>query len=88
MLVLSRKEGESILIADNIKITISEVRGSRVKLAIEAPLDVKILRMDDLPRKFPPKVQNPPKKSQQHPLMNQEDVLAATRRGSIEEPSS
>ena len=39
MLVLSRRVGESIVISDNITVTVLEVRGSRVKLGISAPVD-------------------------------------------------
>ncbi|MCA9034838.1 MAG: carbon storage regulator [Planctomycetaceae bacterium] len=52
MLVLSRKKGESIQIADNISITVTEVKGGRVRLSIEAPRSVRILRgelTDSLP---------------------------------------
>lgn len=44
MLVLSRKEGEAILIGDDIKIIILTLVGSRVRVGIEAPDGVKILR--------------------------------------------
>ncbi len=44
MLVLSRKPGEKLVISDNIIITVLEVVGSRVRLGIEAPGDVRILR--------------------------------------------
>lgn len=44
MLVLSRKPGESVLIGAGITITVREIRGGKVRLAIEAPGDVLILR--------------------------------------------
>lgn len=44
MLVLSRKKGESIQIAENINITVCEVRGGRVRLSIDAPRSVRVLR--------------------------------------------
>jgi carbon storage regulator CsrA len=44
MLVLSRKSNESIVIGDNIRITIASVRGRYVRVGIEAPPAVKILR--------------------------------------------
>ena len=44
MLVLSRKQGESLRIGDNITVTVLEVRGRVSKLGIEAPADVRILR--------------------------------------------
>lgn len=46
MLVLSRKTGESIQIAGNIRVTVTEVRGGRVRLSIEAPDDVRVLRKE------------------------------------------
>lgn len=44
MLVLSRKEGEKLVIGDNITIVVSRVAGNRVTLGIEAPSDVRIIR--------------------------------------------
>lgn len=44
MLVLSRKEGERIVIGDQITLVVSKVSGNRVTLGIEAPKDVKITR--------------------------------------------
>ena len=46
MLVISRKIGESIMLGDDIEIKIAEVSGERVKLAIEAPREVLILRKE------------------------------------------
>jgi carbon storage regulator len=46
MLVLSRKAGESIQIDGQIKITILTVSGSRVKVGIDAPEEVRILRSE------------------------------------------
>ncbi len=44
MLVLSRKEGEKLVIGDNITLVISKIAGNRVTVGIEAPADVKIVR--------------------------------------------
>lgn len=44
MLVLSRKNGQKIIINDNIEITILESRFDNCKIAINAPKDVKIFR--------------------------------------------
>lgn len=44
MLVLSRKEGEKLVIGDNITLVVSKISGNRVTVGIEAPADVKIFR--------------------------------------------
>lgn len=44
MLVLSRKEGERIMLGDSVVLTIVRVSGDRVRLGIEAPSDMLILR--------------------------------------------
>ena len=44
MLVLSRKTDESIVIDERITITILEVRGDKIRIGIEAPKEVPILR--------------------------------------------
>jgi carbon storage regulator CsrA len=44
MLILSRKLRQQIRIADDIVITVLQVKGGTVRLGIEAPCDVKILR--------------------------------------------
>lgn len=46
MLVLSRKVGESIQISGDIKVTVTQVRGGRVRLSIEAPPSVRIARRE------------------------------------------
>ncbi len=46
MLVLSRKLNETIVIGGNIRITMTAIRTSQVRLAIEAPPDVPILRQE------------------------------------------
>lgn len=46
MLVLTRKEHESICIDGQIVITVSQVRGGRVKLAIDAPRHIRIDRAE------------------------------------------
>jgi len=44
MLVLSRKESEKIRLGDSIVVTIVRVSGDKVRLGIEAPPDVIVLR--------------------------------------------
>jgi carbon storage regulator len=46
MLVLTRKPGEKIFIGDNIKVTVVEVSGNRIRIGIEAPDDVRVLRSE------------------------------------------
>ena len=44
MLILSRKSGERIRIADDIVIVVKEIKGNRVRIGIEAPKSVCVLR--------------------------------------------
>ncbi|WP_058485990.1 carbon storage regulator CsrA [Defluviitalea phaphyphila] len=46
MLALSRKKGESIIIGDNIEITVLEVQGEQIKIGIEAPKNIPIYRKE------------------------------------------
>ncbi len=46
MLVLSRKKGESVIIRENIVVTVVEIRGDKVRLGIEAPEDVPVHRRE------------------------------------------
>ena len=46
MLVLSRKRGEQILIGDDIVVTVVECTGNRIKVGIEAPRSVRVVRTE------------------------------------------
>ncbi len=46
MLVLSRQRDESIMIGDNIVITIVDIRGDKVRLGINAPTEVPVHRQE------------------------------------------
>ena len=46
MLVLSRKEGQSFLLGDDIEVTLLEISGDKAKIAIGAPKSVQILRKE------------------------------------------
>ena len=46
MLVLSRQRDESIIIGDNIIITIGDIRGDKVRLGIEAPTEIPVHRQE------------------------------------------
>ena len=44
MLVLSRKKDEAIVVGDNIRIIVVEIRGDKVRLGIEAPKHIAVDR--------------------------------------------
>lgn len=46
MLVLSRQRDESIIIGDNIIITVVDIRGDKVRLGIEAPSEIPVHRRE------------------------------------------
>ena len=46
MLALTRKKGESLVINNNIEVTILEIRGDQIKLGISDPRDVSIYRKE------------------------------------------
>jgi carbon storage regulator len=46
MLVLSRKKNESIVIGDNVVVTVVEIRGDKVRLGIEAPKEIPVHRRE------------------------------------------
>jgi carbon storage regulator len=46
MLVLSRQRDESIIIGDNIVVTIVDIRGDKVRLGINAPTEISVHRQE------------------------------------------
>src|SRR3989304_2827056 len=46
MLVLSRQKDESIMIGDDVKITVVDVRGDKVRLGITAPKEIPVHRIE------------------------------------------
>ena len=46
MLALTRKKGDSIIINDNIEVTILDIQGDQVRLGINAPRDITIHRKE------------------------------------------
>ena len=46
MLVLSRQRDESIVIGDNVVVTIVDIRGDKVRLGIEAPGEIPVHRQE------------------------------------------
>jgi carbon storage regulator len=51
MLVLTRKVGQTIVIDGGIRLTITAIRGKQIRVALDAPREVAILR-DELPRRI------------------------------------
>ncbi|MFN2539974.1 MAG: carbon storage regulator CsrA [Mycobacteriales bacterium] len=57
MLVLTRRKNQSIVIGDNIIVTVLEVKGDQIRLGITAPRDVQVYReelLSDRPSKDHP----------------------------------
>ena len=46
MLALTRKKGESLVINNNIEVTVLEIRGDQIKIGISAPKEVPIYRKE------------------------------------------
>jgi carbon storage regulator len=46
MLVLTRKTNQSIIIGDNVEITVLSVSGDKVRIGIEAPRDISVFRRE------------------------------------------
>jgi len=46
MLVIARKVGQTVLLGDEIEVTVSSIRGDQVRLAIKAPRSVSIFRKE------------------------------------------
>jgi carbon storage regulator len=61
MLVLTRKENEKIQIGDNITITVVRTSGDKVRLGIEAPADMKVLRTELVERTPSPPAEELPR---------------------------
>ena len=49
MLLLTRKVNETVLIGENIRIMVVWIRGKQVRLGIEAPPDILVLRGEEKP---------------------------------------
>lgn len=55
MLVLSRQANESIMIGDNIRVVVVDIRGDSVRIGIAAPLEIPVHRQevyDTINRKY------------------------------------
>ena len=65
MLVLSRKTQERIQIGDNVVVTVLRVKGNMVRIGIEAPKDVRVMRGE-----LPPKGEATPEVTVERPGSN------------------
>lgn len=52
MLILTRRINESIIINDNITLTVLGIKGNQVRIGINAPADVKVNRQEVYERKY------------------------------------
>ena len=50
MLILSRKEGEEIVIGNDVRVVVTQISGDRVRLGIIAPRDMPVFRQEVLDR--------------------------------------
>jgi len=51
MLILTRKRGETVLIGDDVTVTVLGVKGQQVRIGIDAPKDVEIHREEVVTRR-------------------------------------
>lgn len=68
MLVLSRQRDESIMIGDDVEITIVDVRGDKVRLGITAPKNIPVHRREIYDAIQREKAQKPDGEVQAHPV--------------------
>jgi carbon storage regulator len=70
MLVLTRRIGEEIVIADNIRVTVAAICGKQVRIGITAPRSVPVARLELLaqgPDGLPPTLNGQPGKRRDRP---------------------
>jgi len=58
MLKLTRRQGETLVFDNDIRITISRIRGRQARIEIEAPKDVKVMREELLDNPSPPEARD------------------------------
>jgi carbon storage regulator len=79
MLILSRRPGESLTIGDNIVVTVVSINGNQIRLGIDAPRDVRVLR-DEIYRAI--REENQAAASSEVQKRRVEDAFKRLRRGS------
>ena len=60
MLILTRRKGETLMIGDNIDVTVLDIRGRQVRLGINAPKDVSVHR-EEIYQRIQKETQDPDK---------------------------
>ena len=53
MLILTRRPGESLILEDDIRVTILEAKGNQIRIGIDAPEEVDVVRDEILPDDHP-----------------------------------
>jgi carbon storage regulator len=59
VLVLSRRVGEEVVIGDNIRVTVLDIRGNQVRLGFTAPGNI-VIRRSELPDQMDPSCEQDP----------------------------
>ena len=57
MLILTRVKGETIVIGDDIKVTVMDIKGNQIKIGINAPEDVSVHR-EEIYNRIQDEIQN------------------------------
>jgi len=79
MLILSRRPGESLTIGDNIVVTVVSINGNQIRLGIEAPREIRVLR-DEIYKAL--RAENQAAANTQEQRRRMEDAFKRLRQGS------
>ncbi|WP_446831555.1 carbon storage regulator CsrA [Candidatus Foliamicus sp.] len=64
MLILTRRSGEAVIVGDNVRIAVLDIRGNQVRLGVEAPREVTVHR-EEVYRRIAEEQGNPPEDEDQ-----------------------